>query len=219
MNTVKVLIADDHAMMRDGIRALLDIQSDMEIIGEAGDGREAVSQALSLGPNVVLMDISMPRLDGLEATRRIVKKLPAAKVLMLTQHSRREYVLAAINAGAAGYLPKRALGSELIDAVRTVHRGDSYLYPSVAPALVEAYLEQRDSAIASQDNLTAREREVLQLVVEGRVGRQIAATMQISLKTVYGHIDHVMKKLNTKNRAELVKYAIRSGIVPVADLK
>jgi two-component system response regulator NreC len=219
MNTIKVMIADDHAILRDGIRALLSSSKDIQIVAEAEDGREAVSQTLIHSPNVVLMDISMPMMDGLEATRRIVKRLPTARVIVLTQHSNREYVLAAIKAGAAGYIPKRALGSDLVDAVRTVHRGDSYLYPSVAPALVEGYLEQIDVGVTSYDRLSGREREVLQLVAEGRVGRQIAETLKVSIKTVYGHINHIMKKLNTRNRAELVKYAIRNGVVPMIDAR
>ena len=217
VNSVKVLIADDHAMMRDGIRALLGIQADMEIIGEAADGREAVNRALELRPDVVVMDIGMPGLDGLEATRRITKKLPAAKILVLTQHDNREYVLTAIKAGASGYVPKRALGSELADGVRAVHRGDSFLYPSVATALIEGYRDNIEDGDTPYDSLTAREREILKLIAEGHTSREISEMLYISLKTVQGHRSKIMDKLDLHNRTELIKYAMRKDLVRLED--
>lgn len=215
MNNIKVMIVDDHAVMRDGVRALIGYQADIEIVGEAEDGREAVARALELRPDVVVMDIGMPVMDGLEATRRIARKLPATKVLMLTQRDTREYVLTAIKAGASGFIPKRALGSELMAALRTIHGGGSYLDPSVATALVESYRDGVNDADIPYDNLTAREREILKLLGDGNTGRQIAERLNISLKTVYGHISGTMKKLDIRNRGELIRYAIRAGLVSV----
>ena len=215
MDKIRILVVDDHAIMRDGIRALLGIQADMEIIGEAEDGREAVSQALELSPDVVVMDIAMPGMDGLEATRRIAKKLPSSKVLVLTQHDNREYVLTAIRAGASGYVPKRALGSELADGVRAVHRGDSFLYPSVATALIEGYRDKIEDGTTPYDSLTAREREILKLIAEGHTSREISEMLFISLKTVQGHRSKIMEKLDLHNRTELIKYAMRKGLVSV----
>lgn len=136
MAKIKILVVDDHAIMRDGIRALLSLHDDVEIVGEASEGKEAVDKAAELSPDVVMMDIAMAGMDGLEATRRITKKNPKIKVLVLTQHDNKEYILSAIKAGAAGYVPKRALGSELVSAIRSVNGGDSFLYPSAAAALI-----------------------------------------------------------------------------------
>ncbi len=211
MDKIRILIVDDHAIMRDGIRALLSLHSDLEIVGEASEGREAIEKAQELMPDVIIMDIAMPGMDGLEATRRIKKKNPKTKVLVLTQHDNREYVLTAIKAGTAGYVPKRALGSELVSAIRTVHKGDSFLYPSAAAALIEDYLHQADEE--PYDRLTDREREVLKLIAEGRTSREIAAMLFISLKTVLGHRTKIMQKLDIHNRVELIKYTMRKGLV------
>jgi len=208
---------DDHAIMRDGVRALLSLQDDIEIVGEAADGREALTQALELRPDVVLMDIAMPGLDGLEATRRIARKLPATKVLVLTQHDNREYVLTAIKAGASGYVPKRALGSELVTAVHAVHRGDSFLYPSVASVLIEGYRRGDNNIDAGFSGLTAREREILKLIAEGHTSREIGEILEISLKTVQGHRTRIMSKLDLHNRTELIKYAMRKDLVSLED--
>ncbi|MBI4267031.1 MAG: response regulator transcription factor [Chloroflexi bacterium] len=212
-NTIKILLVDDHAIMRDGIRALLSPHNDIEIIGEAAEGKEAIEKVGELQPDVVVMDIAMPEMDGLEATRRIMKKYPKAKVLVLTQYDNREYVLAAIKAGATGYVPKRALGSELILAIRTVQEGESFLYPSAAAALIEDYLHQVDEE--PYDRLTDREREVLKLIAEGHTSREIAAMLYISLKTVLGHRTKIMEKLDIHNRTELIKYAMRKGLVSI----
>ncbi len=212
MEKIKILVVDDHALMRDGIGALLGLHDDIEIVGEASEGKEAIKKARELAPDVIIMDIAMPGMDGLEATRRIGKKIPKMKVLVLTQHDNREYILSAIKAGAAGYVPKRALGSELIAAIRTVYQGDSFLYPSAAAALIEDYLQQAKGE-EPYDRLTAREREILKLIAEGHTSRKIAAILIISLKTVLGHRAKIMEKLDIHNRTELIKYAMRKGLV------
>ena len=212
MDKVKILVVDDHAVMRDGIRALLGLQDDIEIVGEASEGKEAIEKAQELRPDVVVMDIAMPSMDGLEATRRILRKNPGIKVLVLTQYDNREYILSSIKAGASGYVPKRALGSELISAIRAVCRGDSFLYPSAAKALVEHFRQQAEEA-EPYDRLTAREREVLKLIAEGHTSREIAGMLFISLKTVLGHRAKIMEKLDIHNRTELIKYAMRKGLV------
>ena len=213
MNKVKVLIVDDHAIMRDGIRALLTVNDDIEVIGEASEGREAMKKMEQLKPDVIVMDIAMPGMDGMEATRQMVKANARVKVLILTQHDNKEYILQAIKAGAAGFVPKRALGSELVSAIRAVSRGDSVLYPSVASALIEDYRQR--SELDPYDRLTAREREVLKLIAEGHTSQEIADMLVISLKTVLGHRTKIMEKLDIHNRTELIKYAMRKGLISV----
>ena len=211
MDKIKILVVDDHAIMRDGIRALLSLNDDFEIVGEASEGKEAIEGARELMPDVVVMDIAMPGMDGLEATRRIRKKNPAVKILILTQYDNREYILSAIKAGASGYVPKRALGSELVSAIRAIYKGDSFLYPSVAAALIDEYRQQAEGD--PYDRLTAREREILKLIADGHTSREIANMLFISLKTVQGHRMKIMAKLNLHNRTELIKYAMRKGLV------
>ncbi len=167
-----------------------------------------------LSPDVIIMDIAMPGMDGLESTRRITKKTPRAKVLVLTQHDNREYVLSTIKAGAAGYIPKKAVGAELVSGIRAVFKGDSFLYPSAATALVEEYRDQAEE-LEPYDQLTAREREVLKLIAEGHTSRKIADMLFISLKTVLGHRSKIMEKLDLHNRTELIKYALRKGLVSI----
>lgn len=213
MGKIKILVVDDHALMRDGIRAMLSLHDDMEIVGEASEGKEAIELAQKLEPDVIVMDIAMPFMDGLEATRRITKKNSKVKVLVLTQHNNREYILSAIKAGAAAYVPKRALGTELVSAIRAVHRGESFLYPSVAAVLIEDY--RHKAGVEPYDSLTAREREVLKLVADGYTSKEIANMLVISMKTVMGHRAKIMEKLGLHNRTELIKYSVRKGLVNV----
>lgn len=216
MSKIRILVVDDHAVLRDGIRAMLGLHDDIEIVGEASDGREAVEKAQELAPDVVIMDLAMPEMDGMEATRRIIKKNPKVKVLVLTQYNNKEYILSAIKAGASGYVPKRALGSELVSATRAVHRGDSFLYPSAASALIQDYLHQADGYKVEEEpynDLTGREREILKMIAEGNTSREIADKLVISLKTVLGHRTQIMKKLGIHNRTELIKYALRKGLI------
>ena len=212
MDKIKILVVDDHAMMRDGIRALLGLNNDIEVVGEASEGKEAIEKVQELAPDVVVMDIAMPGMDGLEATRRIRKKNPKVKVIVLTQHDNREYILSCIKAGAAGFVPKRALGVELVAAIRAVQKGDSFLYPSAATALIEDYLQQPKEE-DPYDRLTARQREILKLIADGHTSREIADMLFLSLKTVLGHRTKIMGKLDLHNRTELIKYAMRKGLV------
>lgn len=215
MSNIRILIADDHAIMREGVRALLEIHEDMDVIGEAGDGREAVAQVSELTPDIILLDISMPFMDGLEATRRIRKANPNTSVLILTQHEDKEYVLSAVKAGAAGCISKKAVSSELVSAIRAIYRGGSFLYPPVAKLLIEDYLQRTDGETDPYERLTDREREVLQLVAEGRTNQEIADLLVLSMKTVLGHRAKIMEKLDIHSRTDLIKYAIRRGLISI----
>lgn len=210
-------MTDDHAMVRDGICALLALTGDIEAVGIATNGREALETVRELTPDVVLMDIAMPIMDGVEATRRIHKEFPKVKILALTQYDDKAYVFPVIEAGASGFISKTAASSELVAGIRSVHRGDSFLSPSVARFLIEDY-QQIASMKGSQDpyeQLTNREREVLKLVAEGHTTQEIAAMLVLSPKTVERHKTNLMSKLDIHNRTELVKYALRKGIITI----
>ena len=213
MSKIRVLIVDDHAMFRQGIRALLEGCDDVEIVGEATEGKEAIEKVRQLGPQVVLMDIAMPAMGGLEATRRIQKESPNVKVLVLTQYEDSEYILSLLRAGAKGYISKTATASELTSAIRAIHKGESFLYPSAATTLIEEYLMRVGGEKNEYERLTDREREILQLVAEGRTNREIADTLFISVKTVLRHRTNIMEKLGFHNRTELIKYAISKGLI------
>jgi len=217
VNKIRVVIADDHAVLRDGIRALLSLYDDMEIVGEAEDGVEAIEKVSRLRPDVVLMDIAMPRLGGLEAALELRQRKIPTKVLVLTQYDNREYIFPMLKAGASGYILKKAAGTDLVSAIRAVHSGESFLYPSVAKAVVDRYLRSEDGEQPESlyDRLSDREKEMLKLLAEGRSNREIAELLCLSVKTVMGHRANLMEKLALHNRTELVKFAIRIGLVDV----
>lgn len=215
MKKIRVLVVDDHTLVRDGIRALLALAADIEVVGEAASGKEALQKVRQLEPNVVLMDLAMPVMGGLEATRRIRREFPGTKVLAVTQYDDSEYVIPVIAAGAHGFITKSAAFSELASAIQAVHNGDSFLSPSAAAALVEE-CQQKTNDKAEDDpyqQLTDREREVLKLVVEGHTAREIAEIMVISPKTVEWYKTSLMSKLNIHNKADLIRYAIRKRII------
>ena len=217
MPKIKVLVADDHTIVRHGIYALLGLMSDIELVGEAVNGREALEKVEKLMPDVVIMDIAMPLMDGLEATRRICKEFPRTKVIALTQYDDREFVFPVIEAGARGFISKTAASSELASAIRSVYRGDSYLSPSVARVFVEGYKEGIGK-VKDQDpykQLTNREREILKLLAEGHTTQEIAAMLVLSPKTVDRHKTNLMAKLAIHSRADLIKYALRKGIITI----
>ena len=217
MRKIRVLIADDHAVLRDGLHALLNMYEDMEVVGEAGDGLEALERTIQLKPDVVLMDIAMPRLGGLEAALEIRQRKLPTKVLVLTQYDNKEYVFQMLKAGAAGYMLKKAAGTELVSAIRAVHGGESFLHPSAAKAIVDRYVgeEAADEGERRLDQLSDREKEVLKLLAEGLANREIAEVLCLSVKTVMSHRASVMEKLDIHNRTELVKFAIRAGLIDV----
>jgi DNA-binding NarL/FixJ family response regulator len=215
MQKIRVLVVDDHTVVRDGICALLALTGDIEVVGEAANGSEALKMVKELKPDVVLMDISMPIMDGLEATRRICKEFPA-KVLILTQHDDKEYVFPVIQAGASGFISKVAASSELASGIRSVYQGDSYLSPSIAKFIIEDYRRGDGRVIHDPyEQLTDRERDVLKLVAEGYTTQEIADILVVSPKTIEGHRTNLMAKLGIRNRIELVKYAVRKGIITV----
>lgn len=214
MNQIRVLLADDHAIVRDGLRALLDDVGGIELVGQASDGLEAVSLARDLKPDVVVMDLAMPRLNGIEATRRILKAHPDARILILSQHEDPKHVLDAIWAGASGYLLKRDAGADLAEGIQLVHRWGAVLHPHAARALLDAYLQcECVKRIDSYEHLTDREREVLILVAEGYTNQQIADMLHVSPRTVDGHRTSLMSKLDLHDRIEVVKYALRRQLI------
>ena len=211
---IRILIADDHAIVRAGIRALLQLHPDFQVVGEAADGHEALAQVQALKPDVVLMDIGMPGMDGLAATHEIASACPGTRILILTQHENREYVLPALRAGAAGYVLKRAPDDSLVDAIREVHAGGTYLDPRVSDVVVDDMRRQASGAPDDPyDTLTEREREVLVLLAQGKTYQEVAETLFISVKTVDFHRANLMRKLGLSNRAELVRFAIERGLV------
>ncbi|MBL7065875.1 MAG: response regulator transcription factor [Anaerolineae bacterium] len=211
---IRVLLAEDHTIVRKGVRALLADEPGIEVIGEAEDGREAVQMAQQLLPDVVLMDYSMPGLNGLEATRQIKRWVPEVKVLVLTMHADKEYVFQILSAGASGYVVKKAAPTELVAAIQAVYRGDSFLSPTISRTVIEEYVRQaKVIAKDSYGQLTGREREVLQLIAEGHSSREIAKRLCITEKTVRTHRANLMDKLHLRSIAELTQYAIRRGMI------
>jgi two-component system response regulator NreC len=213
---ITVLLADDHRILREGIKSLLAKAPDIEVVGEAGDGSEAVARAQQLLPDVVVMDITMPGINGLEATRQIKALRPAIKVLVLTMHDSNQYLSQFLRSGASGYVLKDTAAAELVGAIRSVNQGDVFLYPSIARKLVEEFLQKVQSGEKSEsyDGLTDREREVLKMIAEGRSNKEIADALSLSIRTVQAHRANLMGKLHMHDRTELVRYAIRKGLIP-----
>ncbi len=213
--TIRVLLADDHGLVRAGLRALLNGLPDVEVVGEAGDGQEALEVIARTDPQVVLMDITMPRLNGFEATARITKQFPQIGVIMLSMHANEEYVRESLQAGARGYLLKGADPVELHMAIKAVSRGELYLTPSVSARVMTAFLSGHKPRGGASDQLTSRQREVLQLIAEGRSTKDIAQTLNLSVKTVETHRADIMERLHIHDVPGLVKFAIRSGLITV----
>ncbi len=212
---IRIVIADDHAILREGIRALLQLQPDMEVVGEASNGTEAIEQVGKLDPDVLLMDIAMPGLGGIEAALELRKQGRRTKILILSQYEDREYVRRLLKAGVSGYVLKKSAGAELANAIRAVHRGGLVLDPEVARTAMEEANPAAPGAADPYDALTDREKQVLKLVAEGKSNKEVAEVLGISVKTAMSHREHVMEKLGVHNRTELVRFAIKRGVIRV----
>lgn len=218
MSKIRLLLVDDHQIVRAGLRMLFQAEEDMEIVGEVSSGDEAIKAVGDLKPDVVIMDVAMPGMGGIEATRRIKEASPDTVVLALTMHEDEQYFFKMLSVGASGYIPKRAAPDDLVSAIRVVSQGNVFLYPSLAKLLVNDFLDRADSDPQAQSvaaELTPREREVLTYIAEGYTNREIAEALVISVKTVDRHRENIMQKLNLHNRVELVKYAIEKGLISV----
>jgi DNA-binding NarL/FixJ family response regulator len=215
MGELRILIGDDHTVLRHGLRKILEERRDWRVVAEAGNGRDAVREALALTPDVAILDVGMPLLNGIEATRQIAKRAPSVRVLILSMHSDQAYVTQAVQAGARGYLLKESAGAELIQAIKDVAAGKSFFSPAVAQVVFDDYVRGlADKGITDRfDSLSEREREVLQLVAEGRSSKEIADVLSISPATVETHRTHLLQKLGLRNTAEVVRYATRRGII------
>jgi DNA-binding NarL/FixJ family response regulator len=212
MPEIRVLIVDDHAILREGLRALLSYYDDVEVVGEAQDGGEALRLVEAVHPDIVLMDIAMPGMNGLEATRKIHDQFPGTQVLVLTQYEDWQYVMPLLKAGAAGFILKKALGEDLISAIRAIARGESFLYPPVAKVVLEQIQQVGEAAQIQNEELTVREREILSYIVGGLTNRQIAQSLSLSIKTVEWHRGNIMEKLGARSVAELVQYALKQDL-------
>lgn len=210
---IRIIIADDHTIVRSGIRLLLENEPDIEVVGEALDGAQAVELVSRLQPDVVLMDVTMPVMDGLEATCRIKADFPHVQVLILTMHRSEEYFFEMLKAGASGYLLKAADTSDLVKAIRVVHRGDAFLYPSMAKKLLQEYVSQVPAGDSSSLRLSPREKEILRLIGEGYSNKEIAEKLVVSSSTVHTHISNLMCKLGLDNRHEIIQYARQHGLL------
>ena len=215
MPKVKILVVDDHALVREGIIAILKLHDDIEVLAEASDGIEAIQKAAKLSPDIVLLDIAMPGLGGLEATLEIKKTNPGIKILILSQYDDREYVSRLIKAGVSGYILKHAVGTDLISSIRAVARGEFYLYSAIASSVIGDYLSKGESSAAEDpyERLTDREKQVLKLIAEGHTHKDIANLLDISVKTVISHYTNFQEKLDIRTRTGLIKFAIQRGIV------
>jgi two-component system response regulator NreC len=208
---IRILVADDHSVVREGIRALLEREPDMTVVGESGDGLEALAKFRELTPDIMLLDISMPKMTGLEVAKVVKQENSDGRVVLLTMHEGEEYFFRALAVGAAGYVVKGASAEELLHAIRSVNQGGVYLQPSLQRKLVSDYLRHKTGSV--YDGLTPRESEVLHLIADGLANKQIVAKLSISITTVQTHRAHVMEKLNLHSQAELMKYALRKGIL------
>jgi DNA-binding NarL/FixJ family response regulator len=216
MSKIRLLLVDDHEIVRAGLRMLFMAEEDIEIVDEAGSAEEALREVRKTKPDVVLMDVALPGMSGIEATRRIKEANPDVAVLALTMHEDEQYFFEMLNAGASGYMPKRAAPDDLVSAIHVVSRGEVYLYPTLAKLLVNDFLGRTDSDTERvTDILTPREREVLTYIAEGHTNREIGEALVISHKTVDRHRENIMRKLNLHSRVELVKYAIEKGIITI----
>lgn len=215
MAKLRILLADDHTVVRQGLRKVLEERSDWEVVAEAGDGREAVRQAEELKPDVAVIDIGMPLLNGIEATRQVVKRSPSTRVLVLTMHSDEAYVNQILKAGATGYLLKDSADVDLIEAVSVVSRGKSFFSPAVARLMLDDYARQlADKGVSDRyETLSEREREIFQLIAEGKANKEIAVLLSISPSTVETHRARIMEKLDLHSAAEIVLYAVRRGVI------
>jgi two-component system, NarL family, response regulator NreC len=210
MKRIRILLADDHAVVRQGFKMILDAQPDMEIVGEAANGREVIALAGEVHPDVVIMDVAMPELNGIEATRRLAEVSPHARVLALSMHKDSVYVREVLRAGARGYVLKESGAGDLVNAVRAVASGEGYLSPAVSNAVLDDYRRHVTNPI---DLLTSREREVLQMLAEGKTNKEIAAVLNLSVYTIDAHRGRVMEKLNIHSINELVRFAVRNGLI------
>jgi two-component system response regulator NreC len=216
MTKIRLLLVEDHRVVRAGLRMLFQAEPDMEIVGEADSGEEALQSVQTLRPDVVLMDVAMAGMGGIEATRHIKETCPDTAVLALTMHEDEQYFFEMLNAGASGYVPKRAAPDDLVSAIRVVSQGDVFLYPALAKVLVREFLRRSEAGQGeAREPLTEREREVLTCIAEGHTNRDIAETLSISIKTVDRHRQNILAKLGLHNRVELVRYAIEKGLISV----
>lgn len=214
MGMIRVLLVDDHAILRAGLKALLSLSDDIQVVAEASDGRQAISSVREFSPDVVVMDMAMPGMDGLEATRHIIKERPLTKILVLSQHDNERYVLPILQAGAMGYVLKRSFADELVTAIRTVSRGESYIPPSLATMVLHNLRKPAPTnESVGEELLSERETEVLKLVAESRSSQEIADLLGLSKKTVMCHRANIMAKLSIHNRTELIKYALAHDII------
>lgn len=215
MSKLRILLADDHTLMRQGLRKILEDRPEWTVVAEAGDGRDAVQQALKLQPDVAVLDIGMPLLNGIEATRQIVRRVPGIGVVILSMHAQEPYVIQALQAGARGYLLKDSAGKDLLRAISVVSAGKSFFSPAVASVMLNDYVRRLDrSAVADRyESLSEREREIFQLVAEGRTNKEIATLLSVSPTTIETHRAHILQKLDVHNTAELVLYAVRRGVI------
>ena len=215
MKSIRVLLVDDHTLVREGIHALMQRHNDIDIVGEASDGREAIEKANELDPDVIVMDLSMPSMGGIEATRQIIRQKPDARIIVLSRHEDLSYTRSLLEAGASGYVPKKAGSTEIAAAIRAVYTGDMFLHPSIAKAVTKDYVQlvQSEHKTDLYERLTHREKEILKLIAEGYSSNQIADQLYLAVKTVLNHRRNIMEKLGAENPAQLIRYAIKIGLV------